>query len=393
MRRPLFAIVWIRTLLICGALTLAACGQPAGPLAQSSPATAVPVPSTTTAPNLYSATGVNALSPEARMAKPLVYVPNSKGGSVSIIDPQEYKVIRTVLTGKVPQHVVPSRDMTVLWVTNNEGNSLTPIDPRTGQEGPSVQVADPYNLYFTPDGRYAMVIAEALRRVDFRDPKTMKFVRSLPVTCRGLDHVDFTADGKAAIASCEFSGEMVKFDMEKLSVVGYLKLPPHGPDHPMPQDVRISPDGSVVYVADMHADGVHIVNVDAFSYAGFIETGRGAHGFVVDRGGARLFVAIRGWRMTATGRHGPGPVSVIDFDTRKVVATWPVPGGGSPDMGNVTADGKELWLGGRYDNEVYVFDTQTGQMTHRIPVGREPHGLCVWPQPGVYSLGHTGNMR
>jgi len=393
MRRTLSTIVWIRTLSICGALTVAACGQPAGPLAQSSPATAVPVPSTTTAPNLYSATGVNALSPEARMAKPLVYVPNSKGGSVSIIDPQEYKVIRTVLTGKVPQHVVPSRDMTVLWVTNNEGNSLTPIDPRTGQEGPSVQVADPYNLYFTPDGRYAMVIAEALRRVDFRDPKTMKFVRSLPVTCRGLDHVDFTADGKAAIASCEFSGEMVKFDMEKLSVVGYLKLPPHGPDHPMPQDVRISPDGSVVYVADMHADGVHIVNVDAFSYAGFIETGRGAHGFVVDRGGARLFVANRGWHMTATGRHGPGTVSVIDFDTRKVVATWPVPGGGSPDMGNVTADGKELWLGGRYDNEVYVFDTQTGQMTHRIPVGREPHGLCVWPQPGVYSLGHTGNMR
>jgi hypothetical protein len=29
----------------------------------------------------------------------------------------------------------------------------------------------------------------------------------------------------------------------------------------MPQAVRISPDGSVVFVADMHGDGVHIVDV------------------------------------------------------------------------------------------------------------------------------------
>ena len=62
-------------------------------------------------------------------------------------------------------------------------------------------------------------------------------------------------------------------------------------------------------------------------------------------------------------------------------------------MGNVTADGSELWVSGRYDDEVYVFDTATGVLKHRIPVGREPHGLCVWPQPGRFSLGHTGNMR
>ena len=62
-------------------------------------------------------------------------------------------------------------------------------------------------------------------------------------------------------------------------------------------------------------------------------------------------------------------------------------------MGNVSADGKELWLSGRFDYEVYVFDTATGKLTHRIKVERGPHGLTVWPQPGRYSLGHTGNMR
>ena len=83
---------------------------------------------------------------------------------------------------------------------------------------------------------------------------------------------------------------------------------------------------------------------------------------------------------------------MIDFATRTVEKTWPIPGGGSPDMGNVSADGKQLWLSGRYDNVVYDIDTTTGAVT-QTRVGKEPHGLTVWPQPGRYSFGHTGNMR
>jgi hypothetical protein len=75
------------------------------------------------------------------------------------------------------------------------------------------------------------------------------------------------------------------------------------------------------------------------------------------------------------------------------MADWPIPGGGSPDMGNITADGTQLWLGGRYDGEVYVFDLVHGQLSARIKVGVNPHGLTVWPQPGRFNLGHTGNMR
>jgi DNA-binding beta-propeller fold protein YncE len=89
---------------------------------------------------------------------------------------------------------------------------------------------------------------------------------------------------------------------------------------------------------------------------------------------------------------GKGSVSVIDFETRKVDVTWPIPGGGSPDMGNVSADGKTLWLSGRFDDVVDAIDTTTGAVK-KIRVGTEPHGLTVWPQPGRYSLGHTGNLR
>ena len=105
-----------------------------------------------------------------------------------------------------------------------------------------------------------------------------------------------------------------------------------------------------------------------------------------------VYVANRGSNEIRGKPGGPGSVSVIDFATAKVQQTWPIPGGGSPDMGNVSADGKYLWLSGRYDDVVYRVETTTGAVD-KVKVGKEPHGLTVWPQPGRYSLGHTGNLR
>jgi len=344
--------------------------------------------------NIYADAGAGMLDSVARRARPLVYVPDSKADSVTVIDPTSYRVVRSFAVGKLPQHVVPSWDLRRLWVANNRGNSLTPIDPVTGTEGVPVGVDDPYNLYFTPDGRYAIVVAERLQRLDFRDPRSMTLTQSVPLACRGVDHVEFTADGRWALATCEFTGQLVKLDVAARQVVGYLTLDPGGlGSGAMPQDIRAAPDGKVFYVADMKANGVYLVDPIALRRVGFLATGTGAHGIYPSRDGHRLYVANRGWSTIGGGPRGPGSVSVIDPATRRVVATWTLPGGGSPDMGNVSADGTELWLSGRYDSEVYVFETRTGQLTHRIRVGREPHGLTVWPQPGRYSLGHTGNMR
>ena len=351
----------------------------------------MPVP--VDAHNIYAATGAGMMSPVAQRALPRVYVPNGGAASVSVIDPATYKVVRTFPTGAVPQHVVPGYNLSVLWVANEGGNSVTPIDPVTGVPGSRVVVDDPYNMYFTPDGRYAIVVAERQHRLDFRDPHTMALHDSVHVACSGVDHLEFTADGRYAVASCEFSGQLLKLDVAAHRILGYLQLPADSFGHAMPQDVRSSPDGRVFYVADLTADGVHLLDPAAFTTIGFIHTGKGAHAIYPSRDGRLLYVANRGSNKVMAARHGAGSVSVIDPATRSVVATWPVPGGGSPDMGNVSADGKELWLSGRFDYEVYVFDTKTGGITHRIPVDRGPHGLTVWPQPGRYSLGHTGNMR
>jgi YVTN family beta-propeller protein len=343
--------------------------------------------------NIYAATGADRFAPAAVRARRLVYVPNSRSASVTVIDPTTYRVLRTFPTGAVPQHVVPSYDLTRLWVLNNGSSTITPIDPVTGIEGRSLRVDDPYNMYFTPDGRFAIVVAERRERLDFRDPRTMTLVQSVRTDCSGIDHMEFTADGRYVVATCEFSGSLVKLDLTTRKQVAVLSFDAMGARASMPQDVRSSPDGTVFFVADMKAGGVHLIDPVAFRQIEFIHTGTGAHGIYPSRNGRLLYVTNRGWSTLNAGRRGPGSISVVDPVERKVVATWPIPGGGSPDMGNVSADGKELWVSGRYDDEVYVFDTETGSLTHRIAVGREPHGLCVWPQPGRYSLGHTGNMR
>jgi YVTN family beta-propeller protein len=349
-----------------------------------------PVPDPT---NLYSETRSDKLSPAVAGALSRVYVPNRQGNDVTVIDPANMKVVDRFAVGINPQHVVPSWDMKTLWVTNNaEGRpdgSLTPIDPATGKPGKTIMVEDPYNMYFTPDGKSAIVVAEALKRLDFRDPQTMALQYSIAVPqCKGINHADFSIDGRIAIFTCEFQGSLVRIDLVNRKVLGYLKLSRGG----MPQDIRSSPDGSTYFVADMKAGGVFVVDGAGFTETAFIKTGIGTHGLYPSRDGSKLYVANRGTSHVYGPPKGKGSVSVIDFATRQVVATWPIPGGGSPDMGNVSVDGKVLWLSGRFDNLVYAIDTTSGEV-RTIRVGKEPHGLTVWPQPGRYSLGHTGNMR
>jgi len=343
--------------------------------------------------NLYSETTADKLSPAAAKALPRVYVPNLQSNDVTVIDPATLKVVDRFSVGVNPQHVVPSWDLTTLWVTNNAEHrtdgTLTPIDPLTGKPGPAVAVDDPYNMYFTPDGRSAIVVAEALKRLDFRDPKTMALQSSLAAPgCAGINHGDYSIDGRYLIMTCEYQGRLVKIDWINRKVLGYLKLSGGG----IPQDIRVSPDGKIFYVAELRRGGVYLIDGDAFKEVDFLKTGVGTHGLYPSRDGTKLYVANRGSSKIGGKPRGPGSVAVIDFATRKVVTTWPIPKGGSPDMGNVSADGKRLWLSGRYDNAVYVIDTTTGEVV-TIPVGKEPHGLTVWPQPGRYSLGHTGNMR
>lgn len=411
-----FPIISALSLLIPLAPPLASAATNATAAQKMGVITVAGMPPVTDSDNLYSDTKVNQFSPEVKDDLERIYVPNLRSNNVSVIDPKTLKVVDKFRVGRSPQHIVPSWDLRTLWVANNaeRGNdgSLTPIDPRTGKPGKAIAVDDPYNVYFSPDGQSTIVVAEAKHRLDFRDPKTLKLQYSIEVPkCGGINHGDFSIDGQYAIFTCEFEGSIAKIDLLNRVVLGYLKLvlpktrfkdkvtSPNPLETEictaakgMPQDIRISPNGKLFYVADMESDGVHLIDGNTFKEIAFIATGVAAHGLYPSRDGKLLYVANRGSHNIHGKRNGPGSVTAIEFASNKVVSNWQIPGGGSPDMGNVSNDGKWLWLSGRFDDVVYRFDTVSGKVD-QVKVGQEPHGLTVWPQPGRYSLGHTGNLR
>jgi YVTN family beta-propeller protein len=373
--------------------TLAPVPSSSAPLASASVASATPsaspisgvadalpgMPVVDDVTNVYSHDGPGMLSPVVAHMRNLVYVPNSVSDTVDGIDPSTGAVINHFRVPAQPQHVVPSYDLKTLWVNSDVGNALTPIDPMTGLPGKPVKVADPYNLYFTPDGRFAIVMAERMRQIDWLDPHTMAQVDMTLVPCTGVNHADFSLNGRYFIVSCEFDGRVLKVDTLTHKVVAEMQLAPGA----MPQDVKMAPDGKVFYVADMQSNGVWEVDGDTFTKIGFLPTGKGAHGLYVSRDASVMYVTDR----------GEGSISLIDLATRTVKAKWKIPGGGSPDMGGLSADGTQLWVSGRYNGVVYDISTVDGHLIRKVIVGSGPHGLCLYPQPGRYSLGHTGVFR
>jgi YVTN family beta-propeller protein len=307
-----------------------------------------------------------------------VYVPNSMAGTVDVIDPTTYKVIDHFAVGQIPHHIAPAWDMSALYVDNEGSSSLTVLDIHTGRPTGTIHIPFPYNLYFTPDGTKAIDVVERLNRVEFRDWRHgWKLLGAVGIPWPGADHLDFSADGSYLMISTEYSGEVVKIDTNKMRMVGSVNV------GGLPIDVRLSPDGSVFYVTNQGRMGVSVIDPVAMKEVQFIPTGRGAHGLQVSRDTKSLYVSNR----------LEGSISVIDFATRKVVAKWHIPGGGSPDMLQLNPDGSRLWASGRYNKTVYVFDTTTGQVIARIPVGSEDHGLTYFPNVGLHSLGHNGVYR
>jgi YVTN family beta-propeller protein len=330
-----------------------------------------------TATNVYAATTSTKVSEQLADIPQRVYVPNVGDGTVDVIDPKTFEVVDHYAVGAIPHHVTPSWDMKELYVNNEGSSSLTVIDPRTGEPSGVVSVPYPYNLYFTPDGEEAIVVVERLQTLEFRDPHTWKLLGSVYVPSPGVDHMDFSADGRYLLATSEWGGTVTKVDTKQMKITGELEVGGN------PVDVKLSPDGSVFYVANQAPEygGVHVIDPKTMKQLEFIPTGAGAHGLYVSRDTKSLYVANR----------LAGTISVIDFGTRKVVQTWEV--GGSPDMLQLSPDGTQLWYADRYNGTVSVVDTRSGKLIRRIVVGYYPHGITYFPNVGRYSLGHNGVYR
>jgi YVTN family beta-propeller protein len=379
-----------------GAGVAARSAAPSGSLQAVAPATPASLAPTTPGPaaspgpaqdplastsNIYAHAGAGMFSPSVASFPPRVYVPDEASGTVIVIDPRTFKILYRYSVGSSPEHVTPDWDLQRLYVEAALSNRLTVIDPRTGRAVGHHTVPGPYNLYFTPDGRLAIVVRDGSlayggqQQLYFYDRRTWRLIKSVRVPWAGADHLDFSADGSYFLISTEYSGWVAKVDVAKMAVVNALFVGGR------PIDVRLAPDGKLFYVANQGSNGVSIIDPIAMRLVGFVKTGLGAHGLSISRDARSLYV---------TNREA-GSLSVIDFATRRVVATWHI--GGTPDMIAVSPDGNQLWISNRYSGTVSVIDAHTGRVITVIRVGGHPHGLAYFPEPGRFSLGHNGIYR
>ena len=327
------------------------------PTSPSSPAAALSVsPTASTAHDVYAAITSRTLSPTVRGIPARVYVPNNDTGTVSVIDPKTFKVIRTLQVGVEPQHITPSWDLRHLYVGNVYSNSLTEIDPKTGHTGRTIHVPDPYNLYFTPDGTQAIDVAEGHDTLYFYDPTTWKLQGSLPIPFNGPDHLDFSADGTYFLISTEYSGVVIKVGLHPLKILGSVSL------GGSTVDVKVAPDGKAFFVANQLRGGVSVIDPTTMKEIRFIPTGDGAHGFAMARDARHLYVSNR----------LAGTISVIDTRTQKVVHTWAV--GGSPGQ---TLDVRQL-IFARTGSSKYL-ETFARACSHN-------HSIIFWYQQTIVPL-------
>jgi YVTN family beta-propeller protein len=345
--------------------------------------TQTPVPSGASR-NVYAGTGVGMFSPAVAGIAPRVYVPDEASGTVTVIDPTTYRIVGRFRVGASPEHVTPDWDLRRLYVEAAFANRLTVIDPRTARPTGRHTVPGPYNLYFTVDGRMAIVVLDSslsgrgyggARQVYFYNRTSWRLIKALRIPWAGADHLDFSANGRFALMSTEYAGWLVRIDLRRMAVSGRLFVGGR------PIDVRLAPDGSVFYVANQATGGVAVIDPVGMRQIGFIRTGSGAHGLAISRDARQLYVSNR----------RAGTVSVIDFATRRVIRTWRI--GGTPDMIAVSPAGTRLWISNRYGGTVSVVDARNGRLIKVIVVGGRPHGLAYFPEPGSISLGHNGIYR
>ncbi|WP_395110880.1 YncE family protein [Actinomadura sp. SCN-SB] len=328
--------------------------------------------------NVYAAAGPGMLAPTARGLPPRVYVPNAATGTVDVIDQQTGRLAGRIRVGGTPDLIVPSGDLRRLWVTDLDGGVFRPVAPSPARRGEPLRISRPGVLYFSPDGRTAIVPAARPGRVDFRHPRSMEPLGTLRLPCTSAYRAGFSADGSSLVTTCPASRKLVRVDLARRAVTAGLKLPRGA----RPGDLRLSPDGRTFLVADPAKGGLWTVDAARLRATGFVRTGPGAHGLVFDRSHRRLFVIGR-----------DGTVSAYDLAGGTVSRLFRSPGGRPLLAGGVSPDGGALWLSDPLNGTVYALSTQTGRPFRKVRVGGHPGSPCVHPQPGRVSLGGTGLYR
>ncbi|MET3119006.1 YVTN family beta-propeller protein [Undibacterium sp. GrIS 1.8] len=297
------------------------------------------------------------IAPQAEAG--IVVVLNSRDATVSLLDQESQKEISTYAIGKEPHHLMATPDNKSVIVANAVGNELVFLDPKTGQVQRRMKdIADPYQIGFSPDQKWFVSNSLRLDRVDFYQygGKDLSLVKRVPLA-KLPSHMAFDAASTTVFITHQGSDQVSAIDLATQKVKWTL------PVGKLPAGIAMTPDDKYLLVGIMGSDYVEVIDWRAQKTIKRIKTGAGAHNFR----------ALGDKRNTFVSNRVSNTINIIDQISLENVATIDVPGG--PDCMELSADGKSLWVTLRWIKKVAVIDVPSKKVLKLIPVGRSPHGV------------------
>jgi YVTN family beta-propeller protein len=283
---------------------------------------------------------------------------NSDDDTLSVVSSDGYHEVSRVHIGRGPHHLIVSPDGRTLIVAMSGSNELVLIDRTTGTETKRIEASDPYQIGFSPDGKWFVAASIRLDRIDIYDASTFELAHRLPAATMP-SHIAFARDSSTVFVTLQGTNGLIAIDL------GSGKVDWTVPVGPTPAGIVTRPGGTLL-VGVMGADYVAEVDPHDGSVIRKIQTGNGAHNFLASPDGKTLYVTNR----------VAGTISVLDADTLEVTGTLTAPGG--PDDMALSPDGTELWVTDRWHASVGVIELASGALKATIPVGRSPHGIFVY---------------
>jgi YVTN family beta-propeller protein len=298
-----------------------------------------------------------------------VIVLNSEEASYSVLSRGQRTEVQRLPLGREPHHLVQTPDGKEVLIASTVTNELVALDTRTGERKRVVRgIIDPYQLGFSPDGKWFVTAAYRLDHVDiYRYDGDFKlagraFIDGLP------SHLDFDKESKTVFVTLQQSARVVAFDLSTQLIKWNVEV------GKAPAGVVMLPDNNRLLVALTGEDAVVTLDPKTGTTTGRLQTGKGAHNFWPRGDGRHWFLSNR----------IEGTISLLDTQDMKVVSSLRVPGG--PDCMDITPDGKELWVTQRFLRRIAIVDIATLKVTGSIPVGKSPHGVFILKAPAVAPL-------
>jgi YVTN family beta-propeller protein len=305
-----------------------------------------------------------------------LYVGNSRGDDVSIVDLTTLKVIGDIKLGERVHGVTVTPDGKRLFATVESDHTLRIVDTAT-QAMETVKLSGrPNQAAVTPDGKYAVVPIRDGDKVEIVNVAKKEVVKSLPI--KEPHNALNTGSNRYVFVSSMGSHEINVIDLEKID---YSAVIPAGG---RPRPYAVSPDGKTMFVAVANLHGFVIVDIPNQKVLERVEMPAEhptphplqfetldtlTHGLALTPDGSELWVTSL----------LDDCVYIYDMKTKKIVGK--VPTGGGPNWMAFTPDGKYVCVSNTDSDDVSVIDAKARKEVTRIKVGKVPKRLAVAVAP------------